>query len=137
MAFKPDGEVREAREALAQVTEFDSATVKALAEAGTLITVPARWSVIFEQTPADKAYILLDGEVEIRKSGETVTTLGPGSVIGEIALVKRQLRSASVIATTRIKALHFTDEAVESLLEKNPAFAEALNAAADDRLAST
>lgn len=136
MAFKPDAEAREAVEILSEVTDFDAATVKALAEAGTLITVPARWSVIFEQTPADKAYILLDGEVEIRKGGETVATLGPGSVIGEIALVKRQLRSASVIATTRIKALHFTDEAVESLLAKNPAFADALTAAADERLGS-
>lgn len=134
MAAKPDAEIREATAALQEVTDFDADTVKALAEAGTLISVPARWSVIFEQTPADKAYILLDGEVEIRKAGETVTTLGPGAVIGEIALVKHQLRSASVIATTRIKALHFTDEAVAELIDHNPAFAEALNAAAEERL---
>lgn len=137
MAFRSDPQTKQAYQALTEVTDFDPATAKALAEAGTVVTVPARWSVIFEHTPADKAYIVLDGEVEIRKSGETVATLGPGSVIGEIALVKRQLRSASVVATTRITALHFTDEAVEGLIEKNPAFADALDAAADERLAES
>lgn len=123
-------------DALKRATDFDDATVKALAGAGTLITVPAHWSVIPEQTPADKAYILLEGQVEVRKAGETVATLGPGAVIGEIALVTHKLRSASVITMTRITALHFTDEAFERVLAEHPDFGERLRTLARERLES-
>lgn len=123
-------------EALKSVTDFDERTVSALARHGTIVNVPARWSLMWENTPADKAYILLEGEVVIRKDNADIAELGPGSVLGEIALVNHKLRSASVFALTPIKALHFTDEAIAQLVDENPAFGEALKSAAAERLAS-
>ncbi len=123
-------------EALQSVTDFDEATVKALATHGTFVNVPARWSLMWENTPADKAYIILEGEVVIRRDNADIAELGPGSVIGEIALVNHQLRSASVFALTPLKALHFTDEAIAALVAENQGFGDALKKAAADRLAS-
>jgi CRP-like cAMP-binding protein len=53
--------------------------------------------------PADSAFILESGSVEVMTrlpgGGEAgVATLGPGSVIGEMALLDRGLRSATVVA---------------------------------------
>ncbi len=31
--------------------------------------LPADWSLIWEKTPADKAYLIVDGEVSVRKDG--------------------------------------------------------------------
>ncbi|WP_229052840.1 Crp/Fnr family transcriptional regulator [Aeromicrobium sp. Leaf350] len=123
-------------ETLKAVTDFDETTVKALATHGTLVNVPARWSLMWENTPADKAYIILEGDVVIRKDNADIAELGPGAVIGEIALVNRKLRSASVFALSPLKALHFTDEAIAALSNDNPSFGEALKQAAADRLAS-
>ena len=123
-------------EALKSVTDFDETTVRALAKHGTIVNVPARWSLMWENTPADKAYIILEGEVVIRKDNADLAELGPGSVIGEIALVNKKLRSASVFALTPLKALHFTDEAIADLSADNSSFGEALKQAAAERLAS-
>lgn len=122
-------------DALRAVTSFDEPTAHALATHGTVVNVPARWSLMFENTPADKAYVLLEGTVVIRRDGADVAELGPGAVIGEMALLNRQLRNASVFATTDIKALHFTEEAIHALAAENSAFADTLRTAAEERLA--
>ncbi|MFD1859156.1 Crp/Fnr family transcriptional regulator [Aeromicrobium camelliae] len=131
MAKKPDPDVVRS---LKELTDFDEATVKALATVGQPVHIPANWAMIFEHTPADKAYILLSGTVEIRKDGQPLATLNPGDVVGEIALVTGRLRSATVVTTTDVEALHFTAEAFEDLAAHNPQFATALHDAAVSRI---
>jgi len=126
----------EVQKDLTRVTDFDAALVKALATVGARVNVPQGWSIMMEMTPGDAAYILLDGEVEVRKGGEARKTLGPGSVFGEIALVDHRLRSASVVAATDISALRLEDSAVEALSEIDPSFAETLRSTAESRLES-
>lgn len=127
-----DPQVSQALSKLGNLTEHDMARV---VEGGTLINIPANWSVIFEGTPADKAYILLDGMVSVRHGATEIAQLGAGDVIGEVALVKHQLRAASVVTMTQVKALHFTDTAVAELSATVPAFGAALQATADERTA--
>ena len=102
--------------------------------AGTPLTLPAGWSPIAEHTPADKAYLITEGEVSVRRSGEEVATLGPGSIVGEAAVLNRSLRSATVVALTPLRVVHFTSERLRELAETVPAFGEALRAAAEERL---
>ncbi|MEV7397504.1 cyclic nucleotide-binding domain-containing protein [Aeromicrobium sp. NPDC092404] len=127
----------EVQKDLTRVTDFDADLVKALATVGVQVHVPQGWSIMMESTPGDSAYILLDGEVEIRKSGEVLRSLGPGAVFGEIALVGHRLRSASVVASTDISALRLEETAVETLSQMNPAFAETLRSTAASRLESS
>jgi len=117
-------------------TFFDSFTREQIARisaAGTRVTLPAQWSPIAERTPADKAYILLDGEMSVRRGGHEVARLGPGDIVGEMALVQHQLRSASIVTLTRVVALHFTEQALQGLLDEVPAFARALDLVVDAR----
>ena len=100
----------------------------------THVTLPKDWVLFGENTPADKAYLILDGQVAVRRHGEEVATLGPGDTIGEVALVKHKLRTATVISLTPLELLHFTAEAVEELSGEIPAFARALESTADERL---
>lgn len=126
----------EVQEDLTRVTDFDAELIKTLAAVGTPVNIPQGWSIIMESTPADSAYIVLDGNVEIRKSGEVLASLGPGDVFGEIALVNHRLRNASVIASTTIRALRLEDEAVRALIEQDSSFADTLRTTADERLGS-
>lgn len=61
--------------------------IRAVAERGTPVTIPADWSLIWEKTPADKAYIILEGEVSVRRDGVEIARLGPGDTVGEAAIV--------------------------------------------------
>ena len=133
MARKPDAEVVSA---LQRLTDFDEATINALAKTGQTVHIPANWAMIFEHTPADKAYILLEGSVEIRKDNEVVATLRPGDVVGEVALVTGRLRSATVVTTTDVEALHCTAHAFGDLPPHNPAAAHTPRTAARDRIES-
>ncbi|GAA2140643.1 hypothetical protein GCM10009844_10450 [Nocardioides koreensis] len=105
-----------------------------ISAAGTTVRVPEGWSPIWEKTPADKAYILLDGTVSVRRGGQEIAQLGPGEIMGEAAIVNHSLRTASIVALTPLELIHFTDEAVRRLCEEIPSFATVLRTAADERL---
>lgn len=118
---------------LAELDTFPGATrtdLEAIVAAGYVVTVPKGWSLIWDRTPAEKAYVILEGVVEVRRGAEVVATLTAGDVIGEVAILKRQLRSANVTATTGLTVLHFGRETVERLYVEVPAVRDALAAAA-------
>lgn len=114
--------------------DFSDDEIAMVTDAARYITVPEHWALMVEQTPADKAYLILSGEVSVRRQGEEVARLGAGEVIGEMALVNHKLRSATVVAETPLEVLHFTDEIVAELVEKIPHFREALLGASEERL---
>jgi CRP/FNR family cyclic AMP-dependent transcriptional regulator len=124
-------------EELARANRFNDFTPEEMhhvVEAATYLTVPANWALMVEQQPADKAYLILSGEVSVRRHGEEVARLGAGEVIGEMALVNHKLRSATVIADTPLEVLHFTDQTVAELNAKIPRFRDALMSAVEERI---
>lgn len=67
-------------------------------------------SVIFEEgTSSQKMYVLLQGQVRVSKNYNKtripLAVLGPGEIVGELALFDETPRSASVIAITSVVAL--------------------------------
>ena len=106
------------------------ADIQSVLDAGTFVSVPAGWSLIWEKTPADKAYLLLGGEVSIQHDGQEFARVGAGELIGETAIVTQHLRNATVVAFTDIEALHLTREAVVRLSEASPAFRKTLEESA-------
>lgn len=113
---------------------LEPADVERVLAAGTPLTLPQGWSPISEQTPADKAYLITDGEVSVRRGGSEVATLGPGSIVGESAIVNHTLRSATVVALTPLRVVHFTNERLSTLIEDVPAFGQAVAAASQRRI---
>ena len=79
---------------------LEPADAERVLAAGNALTVPQGWSPIAAGTPADKAYLITEGEVSVRKGGVEIATLGPGAVVGESAIVNRTLRTATVVAVT-------------------------------------
>src|SRR3546814_18325860 len=100
---------------------------------GTRVTVPQGWSLMWERTPADKTYLIVAGEVAIRRNNVEVARLGPSDVVGEMAVVNQQLRTATVVAATPLEVIHFTAEAVTALCERIPALPAVLPPPAPER----
>jgi hypothetical protein len=64
-------------------------------------------------------FLILDGVVDVEVDGEEVAELGPGTLIGELALLEGGKRTASVFATTPVRAVVVPRDAVsESALEE-------------------
>ena len=114
-------------------SKLSDAEVAKIARTGTYVTVPADWALMGEGTSADKAYLLISGEVSVRKDGKEIARLGPGDVFGEMGIVAHRLRTATVVSTTRLECLHFTRAQVEQLEQEIPEFKAALEAAARER----
>lgn len=138
MHGKQSAEQQARIEELARVSRFSEFTaeeIQLVTQAATYLTVPANWALMVEQQPADKAYLILSGEVSVRRHGEEVARLGAGEVIGEMALVNHKLRSATVVADSPLEVLHFTDQTVADLNAKIPHFRDALMGAVEERIA--
>ncbi len=122
---------------LERFSDLSDDEVALIASRGTQVHLPANWSLIWEKTPADKAYIILRGEVSVRRRGAEIARLGPGDTVGESAIVAHRLRNASVVSLTEMDVLHFTSEAVRQLLGEVPSFRTALEETTRERLGST
>ena len=78
--------------------------------------------------------IVLDGTVEVRHDGQVLATLGPGDVLGEVALFESEARrTATAVATTRVTIAFVARHDLEHLMAEVPALADRLAATARDR----
>jgi len=106
---------------------FSDADVETIKNAGRFVRLPEGWSPIAEQTPSDKAYIILSGEASIRRGKEEIARLGAGQMIGEAGVLGHRLRTATVVAATPLEVLHYTDEQLRQLCDQVPALREAID----------
>jgi CRP-like cAMP-binding protein len=84
---------------------------------------------------AREFFVLLEGEADVRKNGRRINRLGPGDFFGEIALVSDTPRTATVTATSPVRALVITDRSFRRLLKDQPEIQSKVLAAVAARLA--
>jgi CRP/FNR family cyclic AMP-dependent transcriptional regulator len=71
----------------------------------------------------DTMYVVLEGNVEIRIGGRTLEVAGPGTVIGEMALINLSTRSATAIAQGDCALVPVDEKQFLSLVLRRPRFA--------------
>ena len=101
-----------------------------MVDLGHVVHVQPRWTMLAEQTAPEKAYVLLTGEVEVLRRGEHIGRCCPGEVLGELGIMQHRLRTATVVATTDVFALHLQDETFERLCAEDSYFRDLVDAAA-------
>ncbi|WGL52657.1 cyclic nucleotide-binding domain-containing protein [Nocardioides sp. BP30] len=112
---------------------FTPAEIAKISGSGTVVNLPQGWSPIWEDTPPDKAYIILQGTVSVRRDGKEVAQAGPGDIIGEAAILNQRLRNASIVALTPLELIHLTPQALQRLSVEMPSFHTALEKVAAER----
>ena len=88
-----------------------------------------------EGTPGREFFVLLEGTAEVKKGNRKLNTLGPGDFFGEISLVCREPRTATVVATSPVRALVITDRSFRRLLDDAPRVQTKVMEAMAERLA--
>jgi CRP-like cAMP-binding protein len=102
--------------------------VNALAEAGTVVTLPDGWAFVQEGTPADAAYILLSGEANVLMGRTIIASLAAGAIIGEMAYLDGGQRHATVATHGRVRAMRLDYDKLHEVLEQRPALKDVLRA---------
>jgi CRP/FNR family transcriptional regulator, cyclic AMP receptor protein len=80
-------------------------------------------------------FVLLEGDADVAKNGRRINQLGAGDFFGEIALVSDSPRTATVTATSPVRALVITDRSFRRLLKDQPEIQSKVLAALAARLA--
>ncbi len=80
-------------------------------------------------------FVLVRGGADVRRNGRKVNTLVPGDFFGEIALVSRSPRTATVTATEDSQLLVITANSFRALLDHSPRIQLRVLEALADRLA--
>lgn len=105
--------------------------------------IPADTVIFQEGDHSDTGFMLLiiHGEITVetlvvsRKSPDTLSVLGPGSLVGEMALFDGEARSATCTATSEVGCAVLTRDALEALTRNDAATAAHLMTAIAQRLA--
>lgn len=112
---------------------FDQAALDKIAAVGELVEVE-RGAVIMEQGEVGReAFLVVDGEVQIKVNGHVVGTAGRGSVLGEMALLDLRPRSATLIALTDCELISYASKQFRSILDEMPTDARAALEQRDER----
>lgn len=80
-------------------------------------------TVFSEGDPADFMYVVRSGEVEIVVNGKVVDTVGEAGIFGEMALIDREKRSATVRAKTDCDLLQLDERRFLFFVDETPFFA--------------
>jgi len=103
--------------------------VAALVDAGGPFTLPPGWPLVEQGVPADAVYVVTEGEARVFYVREQVATLGPGDIVGEMALLGGGQRRATVTTASRTSGLRVENTAMLDLFSKRPAIRDAFKAA--------
>lgn len=106
--------------------QLGSKGVRAFASMLEVELVPAGAALIREGDAGDAAFLVGRGELEVRRGEIVLARLGAGSLFGEMALLSRSPRAASVVAARPSIVLRADREALDGLAGKHPELAQAL-----------
>jgi CRP-like cAMP-binding protein len=121
-----------------QVPLFSRCSKKELqqiASAADEIDLPEGKELTTEGERGREFFVILDGEAEVRRNGRKIKTLGNGDFLGEIALVSKVPRTATVTTTRPTRVLVITDQRFGSLLRTTPDIQSGIVEALAERLA--
>lgn len=119
------GRVPEALRTLPFLGSFDDEQIDDVLDSSNYVQCEPGDILIDEGAIDSRIYILLSGEVEVRKDGKTLATITrPGEVFGELAVVNEDRRSASVLAKTQVVCLAVDQKFLQDIKprEEYPAF---------------
>jgi CRP-like cAMP-binding protein len=80
-------------------------------------------------------FVLLEGEADVTKGDRSINTMKAGDFFGEIALVTKMPRTASVTATTDVRVLVINEREFGALLKRAPEVARGIAEALAERVA--
>ena len=99
------------------------------------LDLPAGKEMATEGDRGREFFVLLNGEAEVTKQGSRINTMKKGDFFGEIALVTKMPRTATVTATSDVDVLVITERDFDALLKKTPEIGRSIAEALAERVA--
>ena len=114
---------------LAKVPLFSACSKKELqtiARASDEVHVPAGKVLVEEGRPGHEFFLILEGKASVKRGKKKIASLSPGQYFGEMALLDRGPRSATVVADTDMDVLVLGQREFAGVIDEVPAMAHKL-----------
>jgi CRP/FNR family transcriptional regulator, cyclic AMP receptor protein len=98
------------------------------------VRVAAGKVLVNEGETGHEFFVILDGTARVTRRGKRVATLGPGSAFGELALLDKAPRNATVVAETPMELVVLGQREFAGIIDEVPGFARKLLAGMASRL---
>jgi len=113
------------------------AVLEQLASASQVCPLPAGVDVVVQGAPAHAFYALIDGRVVVHRDNQVVAHLGAGEHFGEVGLLDRAPRNASVTTEEESTVLRLEGDALLEALESAPTVLSAIDRGSHGRRVGT
>jgi CRP-like cAMP-binding protein len=105
---------------LALFAQMSNAELERLAGLGEPVEAEAGAIIIDQGDVGTECFLVLEGEAGIMHGPDHVATIGPGTVVGEMALIGHRPRNATVRAQSRMRLLSFDIAHFKRVLDEMP-----------------
>jgi CRP-like cAMP-binding protein len=116
-------------------SKLDKKGLEDVAQIADEIDLPAGKEMATEGDRGREFFVLLKGEADVTRAGKKINTMKEGDFFGEIALVTKMPRTATVTATGNVDVLVITERAFDNLLKNSPEIGRAVAEALVERVA--
>jgi CRP/FNR family transcriptional regulator, cyclic AMP receptor protein len=121
---------------LRSIPLFESLTSeerRAIAPHADEVEVPEGTELVRQGEFAYEFFVIEEGTAEVKRDGEHVAELGPGDFLGEMGIVGKVVRNATVVTTAPARVVVMTEQALRSMARTNPSVADRITAAVEKR----
>ena len=87
-----------------------------------------------EGVPGSVFFVILTGDAKVTKGGRTLKRLGPNDFFGEMSILTKTPRSASVVAETPLECLTLSASGLRTAMNEDPSIAVRLLGTLAERL---
>lgn len=116
------------------MTQTEADYLALLLRAGEATEYRAGEVVFSDRDAAEQMFLVKSGSVSLHKGDRTLEVVGVGGMFGEMALIDRELRSASAIADTDCELVVIDRRRFWFLVQETPYFAQLVMRVMVDRL---
>ena len=100
--------------------------LQTIARASDDVDVPKGKVLVQEGKPGHEFFLIIDGNASVKRGKREIAKLGPGQYFGELALLDRGPRSASVIAKDDMEVLVLGQREFAGIIDEVPTLAHKL-----------
>ena len=119
-SHKVDQSVLDALQRLPLFANVHERDVARVAELGEPVDAEAGAILMDQGDVGTECFFVISGSAAVYSGGQHIAAIGPGSIVGEMALVGHKPRNARVVAETPMELLSFNIAAFKRLLEAMP-----------------